>query len=323
MINEREVKICLILLFIYVLEVNCQQDYYLNHYMYDHISYNPAFAGMNDIIRAGIITRSQWTGIKGAPNDFIANLSFPFKLFKKEQGGGISIYREKIGFYEDIAFKLNYAYIFNISNGKIALGMGINIQNRSIKPSWYIPDGLEFSDPSSDYAIPTDEEKANAIDLNIGFSYYKDDLYIGLSSTHVNESNYSFYRSDINNNVEVKNNRHFYLTTGYRIVLPNPSLEFYPTVFIQSDGKIHKFDITGLLQYNKKFIGGITFSPGSSIAGIAGLEIYRGLKLSFSYEFPLTTITNYYKTTYEIMLNYNFKIGIEKMPQKYKSIRFL
>lgn len=315
-------KIILVLLK-FTIVLYSQQDYYLNHYMYDHISFNPSFGGMNDIIRAGIITRNQWTGIKGAPNDFVANISFPFKLFKKEHGGGIAIYREKIGFYEDVSLKLTYAYRATINNGKLAFGIGLNILNKSIKPSWYIPEGLEFSDPSSDYAIPMGEEKANAIDLSLGFAYYNEDLYIGVSSAHINETSYNFYRNDINNNVKVKINRHFYITSGYRVVLPNPSFEFLPTVFIQSDGKIHKLDITGLIQYNKKFLGGLTFSPGSSIAGIAGLELYKGLKLSFSYEFPLTSITNYYKTTYELMLNYNFKIGIEKMPQKYKSIRFL
>lgn len=316
-------KILFVLIVYNTIALYGQQDYYLNHYMYDHISFNPAFGGMNDIIRAGIITRNQWTGIKGAPNDFVANVSFPFKLLKKEHGGGVSIYREKIGFYEDISLKISYAYKSTISNGKLALGICLNLLNKSIKPSWYIPEGLEFTDPSSDYAIPNEEEKANAIDLSLGFAYYNEDLYIGISSTHVNETSYNFYRNDINNNVKVKINRHYYITSGYRVVLPNPSFEFLPTVFIQSDGKIHKLDITGLIQYNKKFLGGLTFSPGSSIAGIAGLELYKGLKLSFSYEFPLTSITNYYKTTYELMLNYNFKIGIEKMPQKYKSIRFL
>jgi len=322
-VNISGFSIIIILITLCYLNIYGQQDYYLNHYMYDHISYNPAFGGMNDIIRAGIITRNQWTGIKGAPNDFIANISFPFKLLKKEHGGGASIYREKIGFYEDIAFKLCYAYRTSIKNGNLAFGIGLNIQNRSIKPSWYIPEGLEFSDPSSDLAIPVGEEKANAIDINLGFAFYNEDLYIGVSSTHINEAKYSFYRNDINNDVKVRINRNYYLTSGYRIVLPNPSFEFFPTLLIQSDGKIHKFDLTGLIQYNKKFYGGFTFSPVNSVAGIAGFELYKGLKLSFSYEFPLTTITNYYKTTYELMLNYNFKIGIEKMPQKYKSIRFL
>jgi hypothetical protein len=54
-----------------------------------------------------------------------------------------------------------------------------------------------------------------------------------------------------------------------------------------------------------------------------GLEIYEGLKVGFSYDVQTTAVVNQSQGSYEILLNYSFKIDTEKEPQKYKSIRFL
>jgi len=92
---------------------------------------------------------------------------------------------------------------------------------------------------------------------------------------------------------------------------------------VQSDLKVNNIDINTTLVYNKKFWGGVSFRPGSSFAGMIGFEILNGVKIGIAYDFPTTTITKNYKTSYEFMVNYSFKLGLEKPVQKYKSVRFL
>jgi type IX secretion system PorP/SprF family membrane protein len=105
--------------------------------------------------------------------------------------------------------------------------------------------------------------------------------------------------------------------------MTNPALEFLPSVFIQSDAKVTKIDINARLMYNKKFWGGVTYRVGSDIVGMIGLNILNGMKVGYAYDFQTSRLMKFSKGSHEIMLGYDFRIGVEKLPQKYKSIRYL
>ena len=271
------------------------------------------------------ILRNQWTGMEGTPEDIILSASVPFRLFKKDHGIGLTVFRELIGFQEDIDLKVAYAYRADIGDGKLGIGAGVNVTNRGFKQNqWFIPDQTDlFTTPALDGAIPQSTDKVFAIDFSFGIFYKTDDLYLGISSTHLNEASYKFYNESNNNETSTKIARHYYITSGYTIQLANPSFEVIPSILIQSDGKIHKFDLNAVLAYNKKFWGGVSIRPGGALVGMLGFEILNGAKIGFAYDFPTTSITNYYQTAYEIVINYSFNIGVDKTPQKYKSIRFL
>lgn len=307
--------------------VYSQQDHQVSQYWYDQISNNPGSVGSNGGICATGILRNQWTGIEGFPRDVILNADMPFKLFKKDHGVGISIFNEKIGKQEDIDLRIAYAYRANVGDGKLGIGIGLNIQNRGLtnpndwRPPQYISGSL-----SDDPSIPTNEDKIFAYDINLGIFYRTEDIYFGISSTHINETAFKYVNNSVSgteNNGTIKIKRHYYLTSGYTMQLANPSFEIIPSVLLQSDGVVHKIDLNTQLVYNKKFWGGVSFRPGSSLVGMIGFEILNGAKIGFSYDFPLTSITNYYNLSYEVVVNYCFKIGLEKAAQKYKSIRFL
>ena len=52
---------------------NAQQDYQITHYMFDNISFNPGYAGMNNNICGTILGRQQWAGFEGSPTTGILN----------------------------------------------------------------------------------------------------------------------------------------------------------------------------------------------------------------------------------------------------------
>jgi type IX secretion system PorP/SprF family membrane protein len=321
-------KLLLILIPI-VLQINviAQQDYQVSQYMFDQISFNPGAAGNHDMASINGILRNQWTGMEGTPEDIVLSASVPFRLFKKDHGVGLTVFRELIGFQEDIDLKVAYAYRADIGDGKLGIGAGLNISNRGFNQhSWFIPDRTDlFISADQDDAIPKSTDKVFAIDFNFGVFYKTDDLYLGISSTHLNEASYKYLNenSTTNSETSTKITRHYYITSGYTIQLSNPAFEVIPSILIQSDGKIHKFDLNTVLAYNKKFWGGVSIRPGGALVGMIGFEILNGAKIGFAYYFPTKTITNYYQTAYEIVINYSFKIGADKTPQKYKSIRFL
>ena len=86
--------------------------------------------------------------------------------------------------------------------------------------------------PSGDPLIPENKESYVAFDAGFGLYYKADKYYASLSVTHLNQPKIKFSKGT------PYISRHYYLTAGYTLQLPNPSLELLPSVFAFSDGKV-------------------------------------------------------------------------------------
>ena len=117
--------------------------------------------------------------------------------------------------------------------------------------------------------------------------------------------------------------RHYYLTAGYTVQLPNPSLELLPSIFVFSDGKVAQFNITSLVRYNKKVWGGVSYRAGDALIGTVGFELFNGIRIGYAYDFPLSDIRKNTSWSHEFMVNYCFDLSLGKSAMRYKSIRFL
>jgi type IX secretion system PorP/SprF family membrane protein len=293
-----------------------QQERQVSHYMYDHISYNPGSAGSSDMISTALIVRQQWTGIEGAPEDFVLDLSAPFKLGSTHHGIGLSLWQDKLGFNNDKDVTVSYAYQFSVANGRLGFGLSGNFANRKLDAKWDPTD-------NGDGSIPFDSQNEWAIDMGFGLFYQTDELYMGISSTHLLQTEYNYQPQSSGSVSREKLVRHYYITAGYTLPLSNPALEFVPSLNAEVGGNLAEIDLTGTLVYNKKFWGGVSYRVGSAVVGMVGVDILNGIKVGFAYDFYTSSLSNSAKSTYEIMIGYNFNLGIEKMPQKYKSIRYL
>ncbi len=301
-----------------------QQETQVSHYMYDHTSFNPGSAGSTDMISATLIGRRQWVGMDGAPRNLIGNLSAPFKLGSTHHGVGLSVWYDEIAFNKDINFSASYAYQFSVGGGRLGIGASAILLNRQLDPDWFVPSTDPFVEPGSDGAIPQGNQNELKFDMGFGLFYQTDELYMGISSTHLLESEF-VYASDAPTGgaANEKMVRHYYLTAGYNLPLPNPLLEFQPSVFVQSDVTSTKIDVNATLMYNKKFWGGVSYRVGSAVVGMVGLNIFNGVRVGYAYDFATSALTNVSSGSHEFMIGYSFTVGVEKIPQKYKSIRYL
>jgi len=264
-------------------------------------------------------------GIDGAPVGVVLNLDAPFKLFKADHGIGTSIWYDALGFNEDINLSLSYAYQFHVGNGKLGLGLSGSFLNRKLNPKWIIPSSPLHDQPDQDAAIPSGKQNEFIFDMGAGLFYRTDELYVGISSTHLLQGEFHYQTEGASGSAQAteKMIRHYYLTAGYDLQMSNPAFELLPSVFLQSDAKVTKIDLNATVMYNKKFWAGVTYRVGAAVVGMIGLEIMNGVKVGYSYDFDTSALANYSKGSHEIMLGYSFSLGVEKTPQKYKSIRFL
>jgi type IX secretion system PorP/SprF family membrane protein len=285
--------------------------------MFNTLTYNPGVAGTSGMVCATALNRQQWIGFEGAPSTTIFNVNAPISPFNIESGVGLLIESDNVGFDKDINISAAYSYHLALGSGKLGIGLSLGMLNKTLSPTWEIPSGDVHTPASGDPLIPENKESLVAFDVGFGLYYTTENYYAALSVTHLNQPEIKYTKgfSYVS--------RHYYLTAGYTLQLPNPSLELIPSVFAFSDGKAAQFTVTSLLRYNKKVWGGVSYRAGDSLIGMAGLELFNGVRIGYGYDFTISDIRKNSSGSHEFLVNYCFDLGLGKSPMKYKSIRFL
>ena len=294
-----------------------QQDPLSSQYMFNTLAFNPGVAGTSGMICATVLNRQQWVGFTGAPSTTVFNISAPVSPFGIRSGVGLVVESDNIGFDKDINISAAYSYLMDFGTGKLGIGINLGMLNKSIDPTWVIPNGDAHTPVSGDPLIPESKESFVAFDAGFGLYYNTDKYYIAASVTHITQPKIKFSKGT------PYVSRHYYVTAGYSLQLPDPSLELLPSVFAFSDGKEVQFAITSLMRYNKKVWGGVSYRAGDALIGIVGLELFNGIRLGYSYDFTISDIRKNSSGSHEFMINYCFDLSLGKSPMKYKSIRFL
>jgi type IX secretion system PorP/SprF family membrane protein len=294
-----------------------QQDPLSSHYMFNTLTYNPGFAGTSGMICATALTRQQWAGFRGAPSTTLFNITAPVSPFKIRSGVGLLVESDNVGFDKDISISGSYSLLFNVGTGTLGIGFSVGMLNKTIDPDWFIPSGESYVPPSGDPLIPENKESFIALDAGAGIYYRSEKYYAGISVTHINQPEIKFSKGT------PYISRHYYITAGYSLTLPDPSLELLPSVFAFSDGKTVQLNATTLIRYNKKVWGGVSYRTGDAIIGMVGFELFNGIRIGYAYDFTLSDIRKSSSGSHEFMVNYCFDLSLGRSPMKYKSIRFL
>jgi type IX secretion system PorP/SprF family membrane protein len=313
----KKIRTIILALIIPVSIVSGQQDAVLSNYMFNTQTYNPGYSGMTGMITATALTRQQWVGFPGAPSTMIFNVNMPFSLFGLRSGTGLLVSADKYGFSNDIDFALSYSYLSQIGTGTLGAGISAGVLNKTISPEWYIPSGPGHTPPAGDPLIPENDESFVAMDISAGVYYQGLNYYAGFSVTHLNQPKIKYSET------ATYVSRQYYLTAGYYLQLPNPAFELIPSVFIVNDGAATQYLATGMVRYNKKIWGGVSYRISDAITGFAGIELYNGLKVGYGYDFPVSEIRKGTSGSHEFLVSYSFDLGLGKSTSKYRSIRFL
>jgi type IX secretion system PorP/SprF family membrane protein len=293
-----------------------QQDPQFSQYMFNNMSINPGYAGSKDAICLTALHRTQWVGFPGNPNTSLFSVSAPIKPFKINSGIGLTAINDNLAFQKSPGISLSYAYIMNVRNGegKLGIGMSVGFLSSTFDPKYDWGKGN-----SDETTVPGGggvKETGMTYDLGFGVYYRTENLYLGVSSTHLTQSSYKFNQSSSTLTLA----RHYYLTTGYNLAMQNPAFEVQPSIMLRYDGSSSAIDLNTMVTYNKRIWGGLSYRLSSAIVGLVGLELSNGIRFGYSYDFSVNSLK---ASTHEIMVNYCFSLVKEKIPHKYRSVRFL
>lgn len=296
-----------------------QQDPQVSMNKYNILPINPGFAGSNGAICASVLYRNQWMGFEGAPKTMIFSADMYLPEFNS--GAGINVISDNVGFEKNTYFNLNYAYHLQVAEGDLGMGLGLGILNKSLDGAWITPDkllGIQ-QNPYADPAIPHSESNI-VFDANLGLFYRAQDdkIYGGISTTHLTQPQLKF---DAGKLPYVR--RHYYLTVGSFIEMPDKNWGLWPSAFIKLDGSTAQYDLNLLVEYRKQFRGGLSYRFGDAFVFMLGFTTQSNITFGIAYDFTVSKLRTYEKGSVEFFAKYCFTITKSGGRGKYGSVRFL
>ncbi|QXP51877.1 type IX secretion system membrane protein PorP/SprF [Cellulophaga sp. HaHa_2_1] len=282
--------------FLHTTSITAQQDAQYTQYMYNTVSVNPGYAGSRGHMSVGLLHRSQWLGLDGAPTTQTFNVHSPIGY--RGVGLGLSIVNDKIGPTSETNFDVDFSYTIPVSTeAKISFGLKGSINLLDIRYS-------ELNQYAADQTLQQDISNRLSPNIGAGVYYHTEKFYAGLSvprfleTSHFDESSLSTAKEQMN----------FYFITGYVWEL-NPNLKFKPALLTKLvQGAPLQVDASANFMINDKLILGAAYRWSAAVSGMVGFNVSEGFLLGIAYDRETTDLgnTSFNDGSFEIVLRYDF-----------------
>lgn len=315
-------KILLILFSIVCIKpVFSQFDAQLSQYMLNRTAVNPAAAGESGMIDVAGQHRLQWIGMPngGRITDF--SITSPLRTGNINHAAGLGFNNYSIGLFKNQGVHVTYAYKIKLGKGILSAGTNIgflsigfsgdSVQSHSVTLG-------EYHDITADGDIPQTSVSGISFDVGIGAWYYTGSTWAGISYKHLNNPKVNWGET-----TQFRQNGIMYITAGTGYKWPETKFEIKPSVLFKSNFNTFQFDVSGILELDQKYWGGVTYRLEDAVVFLAGMNISAGLSAGYSYDLPTSKIILASSGSHEILLRYNFAYVFGKKSTKYKSIRIL
>lgn len=330
--------ILLAILFIFTMRSFAQQDAQFTLFQWATPYYNAGAIGeqSNTLCFTGLF-RQQYTGWNDTYVDSGGKISkkntSPQQIYfsiesymRKLHGGlGITILSDKIGYFNNVGFKLGYSYKLRIPTGSLGIGFQVQLLSQKLNTEFLSP--IQDGDPLLD-AMDRKNETWLDMDFSFGLFYKADRWNAGVSMTQIAEK----LRLS-GDKQSFKMSRNLYIHGGYTWVLPwNPSWEVLPQALIKTDLATAQFDLMLLARYNGILWGGLSYRIQDAVSVLFGARPFynssnnylKGLEMGLGYSFTTSKLGYAPNRSYgdiEIMLRYCFDIYKEPVFSGYGSTR--
>ncbi|MFM2212894.1 MAG: hypothetical protein RL427_157 [Bacteroidota bacterium] len=289
-------------------EVQAQQDPNYTQYMYNMSVINPAYAGSKENLSGGLLYRSQWVGIEGAPNTGTFFLHSPVG---KNVGLGLSVVSDKIGPVQENNVYADFSYTLNMGGEhRLAFGLKAGATMHKVDFNTIYPT-LPQQSPND----PFSAGNPNATFLNVGTGvfYYTQKYYVALSVPNMLKAKYLDFDGSKYGSEEM----HYFLTGGYVFDI-NPNLKFKPFAMVKSSlNAPTSFDVsTNFLLYDKLELGA-TYRLEDSFGAMVNFAITPSLKIGYAYDHVISDIKTVAPASHEFILLFdlNFPKKVSRSPR--------
>lgn len=269
-----------------------------DHYGYNALSINPAFAGCHDALSATLLYRNQWIGFRDAPKSYLLSVHMPFH--NNRTGLGLLIENNSIGIFKETNILGNYAYRIEFHKGILSLGLGFGLTVKNT--AW---NKLEATDPD-DVQLMNNPSSAILPVFSLGAYYYTGKYFLGFSLplflSNTLDQTTGKYR--ISNNFSAYN---YLLTGGYELRI-GANLKLLPSLLIRYHPKnAIQIDYNAQVSLKDKIWFGVGYRNKNLLVGMFQFQLNPQLRMAYSYDFDLGRMGKYRNGSHEIGFNYIFR----------------
>jgi len=307
----KNLKIYIVLaLMLCLTDMYSQQDPQYTQYMYNMNVMNPAYAGSRGTLSLGLLGRSQWVNVNGAPQTMTFDAHAPVG---KKVGMGLSVIADEIGPAKEQNIYADFSYtIMTSSEGKLAFGLkgGVTLLDVNLLDIT-LPQTATGDDPLFD-------ENINDAFPNFGAGvyYYTNKFYAGFSVPNILKSE---HLDKDNINTKASEEVHYFLTSGYVFDLSS-TLKFKPSFMIKGvTGAPVSFDINANFLMYDRFELGASYRWQDAVSILFNFGVTRSFRIGYAYDYTISEFSNSNTGgSHEIMLLYD----IDFTKKNLKSPRF-
>jgi type IX secretion system PorP/SprF family membrane protein len=289
-------KLYIILVFLFALQMQAQQDPQYTQYMYNMNVINPAYAGSYDGVAIGLLYRSQWVGLDGSPNTATFDISSPVG---KRVGVGLSFINDEIGPVIENNLYADFSYTLPLGGeNKLAFGIKAGATFHDIG----LVD-LEATDPND----PLLKDNINQATPNVGagvYLYQPNKYYVSLSmpnmlkSVHLNENGYKIGSETL----------HVFAAAGYVFSLSD-NVKLKPSTMVRMavDAPV-SFDVNAnVFMYDLVEVG-VGYRLEDSFSAMVNFLITPNLRIGYAYDMIVSDLDVATNASHEIFINFDIPL---------------
>lgn len=266
-------------------QMNAQHYSLFSQYLVNGLVINPAYAGKNDVLDVSAMHRRQWSQFNGAPVTSVVSVNTPLR--GNANNIGLVFQDDKLGVTTSQLVSGIYAYRFRFGETRVSLGLQAGLNFSRIR--W---DELRRND-AGDLLLATPQNTASFF-AGSGVYVHNKKFFGGISAPWM-------YNSE-----SVVNRDPLFISAGYLFSFgTDHSLK--PSLLIRrTKGSPWQADLNASYYYRSLFGVGASFRMKESVVMIAEFNPTEQLKLSYSYDMGIGTLSSYHNGSHEFMLRYYF-----------------
>lgn len=307
-------NLLLVFLFCTLKQIFAQQDPLYSQYMFNMPALNPAYVGSHELINTALLFRRQFVGINGSPTTATFGIDSPF--WNNKLGGGLLVVMDKIGKTQTLDINTQYAYrIKTAKNGNLALGVQAGFSQYTFRGG----DLLYHSQQNTGNGFTSDpilEENLNRTLPNVGTGIWfnNERFYAGFSVPHLINYRFSENQQGMLQS-QARQFRHYFVATGYVFDL-NEHFQLKPSTLIRAvEAAAISYDINLNLWYQKRIGLGLSYRNEAAMVAIFELQTFKGLRVSYAYDFAITPLARQISGSHEIMIRFQMQKKKKTTPE--------
>jgi len=293
-------SLLLFIISIATINLQAQQDPLYNQYLFNQAMINPAYVGTYNVTNATLLTRSQWTGIKGTPQTQTLSLSSTFR--NEKLGAGLLMINDQLGINKNNELQASFAYKLLFEEGTLAFGMQAGFVSYQYN---YSDLNLEVIDQVIARQIPNFAKPT----LGAGIFYRDNKFYMGLSVPRILD-----ITIDDGVSKSTRYKRHYYLSSGF-LIDSFESIKIKPSFLIKIiDGKSESADFNTSVLIANVIWAGASLRNLETLAFNLQIDISKKFRFGYIYELPSKSLVGSTFGSHEIMINIDLGLLSNQIP---------